>query len=301
MSTAAQHAEIGAWLTERSGRRFGARPGEAVHGGSINRCVRWPGEGVDAFVKLASAATLPAYEAEAEGLATLRAASALRVPQVLAVGLCGGHAVLALEWLDLSPRVADQPGVQALLGERLAMQHRVTAAQFGWHRHNTIGATPQPNDPDDDWVRFFQRRRLGYMLELAAVRGLASRTLERGLELNERCGALFPGHRPAPSLLHGDLWGGNWSALATTGEPAIFDPAVYHGDREAELAFTHLFGGFTSAFYAAYEAQWPLDRGADSRRPLYNLYHVLNHYVLFGGGYAQQAHTMIGRLLGELG
>jgi protein-ribulosamine 3-kinase len=301
MGTEPQHAGIGAWLTGRSSRPFGARPAEAVHGGSINRCVRWPGQGGDAFVKLAPAATLPTYEAEAEGLETLRTAKALRVPEVIAVGIAGTHAVLALEWLDLSPRVADQAAVQTLLGERLATQHRVTAARFGWHRPNTIGSTPQPNDPDDDWVRFFQRHRLGYMLELAAARGLAPRTLERGRELNERCKAFFPGHRPAPSLLHGDLWGGNWSAVATTREPAIFDPAVYHGDREADLAFTHLFGGFGSAFYAAYEAQWPLDPGADARRPLYNLYHVLNHYVLFGGPYARQADSMIGWLLAELG
>ncbi|HET9692965.1 MAG TPA: fructosamine kinase family protein [Steroidobacteraceae bacterium] len=296
-----QYAAIGAWLSEQTGRRFAPRPAEAVHGGSINRCVRWPGQGGDAFVKLAVPATLPAYAAEVEGLRDLRGADSLRVPDAYAAGIAGGHAVLALEWLDLSPQLASEPAVQARLGARLAAQHRVTAASFGWRRDNTIGATLQPNGPDDDWVRFFRRARLGHQLELAASSGLDLRIVERGLALNERCGELFASHRPVASLLHGDLWGGNWSALARTGEPAIFDPAVYYGDREADIAFTHLFGGFGHAFYAAYEDAWPLAPGSDARRTLYNLYHVLNHYVLFGGSYARQASSMIEQLLAELG
>ena len=301
MGTEQQHAQIGAWLSDRTGRRFDARPAEAVHGGSINHCVRWPGEGGDAFVKRAAASNLCTYEAEADGLEALRAAQALRVPELLAVGIAGGHAVLALEWLDLSPLLAGESSMQRRLGEGLATQHRVTAETFGWHRDNTIGATPQPNEPGDDWLRFFQRHRLGHMLTLAATKGLAARSVERGRDLVERCPAFFAGYRPAPSLLHGDLWGGNWSADARTREPVVFDPAVYLGDREADLAFTHLFGGFGPAFYAAYEAQWPLDAGAGARSTLYNLYHVLNHCVLFGGSYAQQAGTMIERLLAELG
>jgi fructosamine-3-kinase len=271
-----------------------------VHGGSINRCVRWPGQGGDAFVKLAVPGNLPTYEAEAESLEALRAAAALRVPQVYAVGVAGDHAMLALEWFDLSPLIADQAPVQAQLGERLARQHRVTGPRFGWRRSNTLGATPQPNDEDDDWVRFYRERRLRYQLDLAAGNGLNRRILDRGLELHERCAALFDGYRPVPSLLHGDLWGGNWSACATTREPVIYDPAVYYGDREADIAFTQLFGGFGPAFYAAYEADWPLHTGAATRRTLYNLYHVLNHYNLFGGSYARQANLMIERLLSEL-
>ncbi|HET7204736.1 MAG TPA: fructosamine kinase family protein [Steroidobacteraceae bacterium] len=301
MESEQQYAAIGAWLTEQTGRRFASRPAESVHGGSIHRCVRWPGRGGDAFLKLGPPTTLSAYEAEVEGLRALRRADALRVPGVYAVGSVGPHAILALEWLDLSPVASGEEAVQAQLGERLAAQHRVTAATFGWRRDNTIGATPQPNTPDDDWVRFFRQRRLGHQLELAATQGLDRRIVARGRELEGRCEVLFAGHRPVPSLLHGDLWGGNWSALATTREPVIFDPAVYYGDREADIAFTRLFGGFAPSFYAAYQAAWPLEPGADVRRMLYNLYHVLNHYVLFGGSYARQASSMIEGLLAELG
>ena len=294
-------AAIGAWLSDQVGRRFESQPAEDAHGGSIHHCVRWPAAGGDAFVKLADAGAIARFEAEVDGLEALRAAQALRVPEVLAVGTTAGRAVLALEWLDLSPQVADRSSVQARLGERLAAQHRITGSTFGWHRDNTLGATPQPNPGGDDWVRFLQEHRLGYVLDLAVARGLPPRTAARGRELIERCPALFGSYRPVPSLLHGDLWGGNWSAHAVTCEPVVFDPAVYRGDREADLAMTHLFGGFGPDFYAAYGAQWPLDPGAETRRPLYNLYHVLNHFVLFGGGYARQADAMIGRLLAEVG
>jgi protein-ribulosamine 3-kinase len=294
-------AAIGAWLGAATDRHFESRPAETVHGGCIHHCVRWPSAGGDAFVKLGAVEAIATFEAEVDGLEALRAARALRVPEVLAAGVAAGRAVLALEWLDLSPQVAERSSVQVRLGEALAAQHRVTGSTWGWHRDNTLGATPQPNPCDDDWVRFFQRHRLAHVLGLAEARGLPSRTVDRGRELIERCPALFVGYRPVPSLLHGDLWGGNWSAHALTCEPVVFDPAVYRGDREADLAMTHLFGGFGPDFYAAYGAQWPLDPGAAARRPLYNLYHVLNHYALFGGGYARQADAMIGRLLAEIG
>jgi fructosamine-3-kinase len=191
--------------------------------------------------------------------------------------------------------------LQAQLGERLAMQHRVTAPRFGWHLENTIGATPQQNAWRDDWVHFFRERRLGVQLDLAFHNGLDSRIVDRGRDLGERCGAFFSSHRPVPSLLHGDLWGGNWGVVAGVREPVIFDPAVYYGDRETDIAMTRLFGGFGPRFYAAYQAAWPLDQAAGTRRTLYNLYHVLNHFNLFGGGYGQQAEAMIDKLLAEFG
>jgi len=234
-------------------------------------------------------------------LQALAEADALRVPAVLAVGHAEGHALLALEWLDLGTATDHDGALQAQLGERLAMQHRVTAPRFGWHRDNTIGATPQPNAWNDDWVRFFRERRLGFQLDLAAANGLEPRVVERGRDLGERCGAFFSSHRPVPSLLHGDLWGGNWGVVSGVREPAIFDPAVYYGDRETDIAMTRLFGGFGPRFYAAYQAAWPLDQAAGTRRTLYNLYHVLNHFNLFGGGYGRQAAGMIDRLLAEFG
>jgi Fructosamine-3-kinase len=298
---AERYDAIGRWLTAQTGRRHASRPAGEVHGGSVQPCLRWPAAGGDAFVKVAATPHLTAFEAEAAGLALQRETRALRVPCVHAVGLVADSAVLALEWLALSPADAASPDVQAQLGERLALLHRVQAAKFGWSRDNTIGATPQPNAEDDDWVRFYRQRRLGHMLTLAQEVGLDTRIVDRGERLLDRCEEFFTDHRPVPSLLHGDLWSGNCSALARSREPVIYDPAVYFGDREADIAFTRLFGGFGRTFYDAYESAWPLAPGAQSRADLYNLYHVLNHYVLFGGGYARQAQRLIEELLADLG
>ena len=172
--------------------------------------------------------------------------------------------------------------------------HRHTAERFGWERDNTIGATHQANAWREDWITFWREQRLGFQLELVGRHGYTG--LQRhGERLLDRFQVLID-HDPLPSLLHGDLWGGNIS-YDNTGEPVIFDPAVYYGDHKADLAMTELFGGFGSDFYAAYRAAWPLDAGYPTRKMLYNLYHILNHTNLFGGGYAGQAQGMIERLL----
>jgi protein-ribulosamine 3-kinase len=268
-----------------------------VGGGSIATSFRIANDERACFVKTAPGESLDRFAAEAEGLSALRDARALRVPDVLAVGTVDRHAFLALEWIDFgqTSRAAD-----AELGERLAWQHRVSAHAFGWHRDNVIGATPQANGWLDDWLLFWRLRRLEPQIELAQKRGAPRRTLDRALRLVAAMAAFFTSHRPVPSLLHGDLWGGNW-AVDRTGRPLLFDPAVYFGDRETDIAMTRLFGGFGPAFYSAYHATWPLDAAAGYRRDLYNLYHVLNHYNLFGRGYLAQAEGMIERLLAELG
>jgi protein-ribulosamine 3-kinase len=294
------HATLKEWLELQTGHAFDGAPAGPVSGGDINQCLRWNGHGTAAFIKVAPAERLPTFEAEADGLRELAGAHALRVPGVLGVGLAGSTAVIALEWLDLRRAESSDPA-QARCGAQLAMQHRVMAPAFGWSRDNTIGTTPQRNIWADDWVRFFSEQRLGPQLALAEGNGLPARVIERGRRLAERCGAFFSSYRPLPSLLHGDLWGGNWAVEASTGEPVVFDPAVYYGDREADLAMTRLFGGFGPRFYAAYQAEWPLDQAAGTRRTLYNLYHVLNHFNLFGGAYAGQAATMIESLLAEFG
>jgi fructosamine-3-kinase len=216
---------------------------------------------------------------------------------VLTVGARAGNALLALEWIDLV-EASEQAG--AKLGERLALQHRVTQSQFGWHRDNTIGSTPQSNRLTADWAGFFCEQRLRPQLALAKQQGARAELVDRGQMLCEHLDDFFRGHAPQPSLLHGDLWGGNWGADAND-RPVLFDPAVYFGDREADLAMTRLFGGFGAPFYAAYQAAWPLDAGAATRVPLYNLYHVLNHFNLFGGGYQRQALETIQRLLAATG
>ena len=265
-------------------------------GGSINQAFRLPGDPWPFFVKINRAAAQTAFEAEAEGLALLRAAGGVAVPEVIAWGCIGETAWLALEWVEPGGRSST---AQRRLGEGLATQHRATNKRFGWHRHNTIGATPQHNTLAEDWLEFYRRERLEFQLELARQNGLPYQQLSQGTRLSGRLESFYSGYRPKPSLLHGDLWSGNWGA-DNAGTPYIFDPAVYYGDREADLAMTRLFGGFGADFYAAYEDQWPLAPGWERRVDLYNLYHLLNHFNLFGAGYLGQVAACLSRLLESL-
>jgi len=243
----------------------------------------------DWFLKTGDDAILAA---EADGLKALAACGALRVPRVHAVGRVEREGYLLMEWLPLA---RNSSGAAARLGEALARQHLKRRPRFGWPRSNFIGATPQFNREGDDWLGFFREQRLGFQLRLAAEDG------HRGLQ--DSAAALvtglpkfFAGYTPHPALLHGDLWGGNWGVLAEGG-PVVFDPAVYCGDRESDIAMTELFGGFPRGFYDAYGMHAPLDPGYAVRR---DLYHVLNHLNLFGEGYLAQAERLIARLNSEL-
>lgn len=284
---------VGRHIGAVTGRSFTPRAHRAVGGGCINSAVILSDGTLDYFVKSNDASRLDMFEAEADGLAGLAAAGALRVPEAICWGLAGGASYLVLERLDLEGRTNG-----AEMGRRLAALHRSVGKHFGWRRDNYIGATPQPNPECRDWTAFFRDHRLGYQLDLAARNGHA-RTLQPGGErLLAGLDALLDHHR-VPSLLHGDLWTGNAGCLPD-GTPAVFDPAVYYGDREADLAMSELFGGFGRDFYAAYREAWPLDAGYGTRKTLYNLYHILNHVNLFGGGYLGQARGMIDRLLAEI-
>ena len=278
-----------------TGLKLACSPQDAASGAGDAGCARWVSDAAPIFVKFASEDRAWAFEAEAEGLRALAAASLVRVPRVLGVGTAPGRAWLALEWLDLETPARPS---ETRLGELLAEQHRTTSDTFGWHRTNTIGLAIQHNDVDPDWGRFYVSRRLEPQLALAESGGHGAGLVDRGRLLCERVPGLLAGHVPAPSLLHGDLWAGN-HAEDSAGRPVIFDPAVYFGDREADVAMTRLFGGYGAGFYAAYASAWPLDPGAAGRALLYNLYHVLNHLNLFGGGYRRQAEIMIERLLAE--
>jgi protein-ribulosamine 3-kinase len=283
---------ITAHIHRASGVPFQLRHERAISGGCINRAHRISDGQRTFFVKLNGAARLAMFEAEAAGLRELATAQALRVPQPLCVGVADALAYLVLEWLELSGHVNG-----AQVGQQLAQLHRASAAQFGWQRDNTIGATPQLNPQTLDWVTFWGEQRLGYQLQLAAANGYGGQLQRSGEQLRLALPTLLD-HQPQPSLLHGDLWGGNLGALAD-GAPVIFDPAVYYGDRETDVAMTELFGGFDPAFYAAYREAWALAAGYDTRKILYNLYHVLNHLNLFGGGYLRQAERMMAQLLAE--
>ncbi|MDH4316080.1 MAG: fructosamine kinase family protein [Gammaproteobacteria bacterium] len=262
-----------------------------VGGGDHSSAWQLRSAGKQWFVKTGSSASLSQFEAESDGLRELRAAGAVRVPDPIACGSVGNDSYLVLEWLALEQRNA---GSDAKLGEGLALQHRCCADRFGWHRDNTIGATPQRNTWNADWQDFFRRERIGYQLALAAQNGFGGELQEQGDIAMAGIGRMFAKYRPLPSLLHGDLWGGNYASVNS--EPVIFDPAVYFGDRETDLAMTRLFGGFGEAFYRAYETSWPLDAGHEERSVLYQLYHVLNHLNIFGAGYLSRSLQLLRRL-----
>ena len=291
-----QFSGIARELGARAGVRCAPQPERRVGGGSSHECYAWRYDGGLLFVKLAPRTALSHFTAESEGLAALAAARTLRVPRVIACGESAQDAFLALEWIE---RGAADARSERRLAEGLAALHRVRAARFGFAHDNYIGASAQANAWDSDWARFFAERRLRPQLELAARNGLGARLQDCGGRLLAQVPRLLAGHRPVASLLHGDLWGGNWFA-DETGQPVVFDPAVYYGDAEADLAMTRLFGGFGAQFYRSYAAAAPLTAGAATRAELYNLYHVLNHANLFGGAYVRQASAMCARLLAEL-
>jgi protein-ribulosamine 3-kinase len=248
------------------------------------------------FVKT-QADALDMFSAEADGLRALADAGCVRVPDVLAADEHDGEAFLIMEWLELGHKTDH---AVSRLGEALAHQHQCLGTLFGWRRNNFIGATPQFNTSSNDWVKFFRDHRLGFQLQLAAENGFRGELQTQGARLLEILPAFFEGYIPKPSLLHGDLWGCNWGALIND-EPVIFDPAVYHGDREADLAMTELFGGFPPEFYSAYNAVWPLDESYPVRCNIYNLYHVLNHLNLIGASYLAQAQDLMVSLLAAVG
>jgi protein-ribulosamine 3-kinase len=284
-------------ISSTLGEDFKVLDSHSVAGGCINEAFRLQGEKQGFFVKLNRIDSLAMFEAEAAALRAIRATGTLRAPEPIVTGADTQHSFLVLEHIAFAgpPAAAD-----ARLGELLATMHRNSSGAFGWEHDNTIGSTPQLNGWTQDWLTFLRQYRFGPQLAWARDAGLPTETTHRAGQLLEAIPALFTGYHPQPSLLHGDLWSGN-RATDSSGSPVIFDPAVYYGDREADIAMTELFGGFSADFSQAYNATWPLDPGYETRKKLYNLYHVLNHFNLFGGGYAAQAQTLIDRLLAELG
>ena len=258
------------------------------------RAMRW-------FVKVMRARFRSMANAETDGLAALAATASVRVPGVRLRLAWSDVAVVAFEWLEMRP-LKDA----AALGRAVAALHRQPIARgpdpgkFGWMHDNWIGGTPQKNAWSNDWAKFFRDRRLAPQFARAVRDGRGAALSRMADRVLGAVPALLRGHDPTPSLLHGDLWSGNVAELAS-GEPAIFDPAVYVGDREADIAMTELFGGFDAAFYGAYDEALPRAPGYEVRRELYNLYHLLNHLNLFGAGYRARVDATVARLLAEVG
>jgi fructosamine-3-kinase len=283
-------------ITESTGHLFNNPTISPVGGGCINQAYQVRDGELSYFIKTNQPQLLAMFEAEAAGLIEMKALNAVRVPAVICSGLTDKEIFLVLEHIPLTSLRGQAAG---LLGEQLARMHRHQQPFFGWHQNNTIGSTPQINDRSHDWVTFWSEQRIGQQLTFAASNGFAGRLQQQGERLMADMALFFTDHQPSPSLLHGDLWGGNASA-DENGQPVIYDPACYYGDREADLAMTELFGGFGHDFWAAYHAEYPVDAGYRVRKTLYNLYHILNHLNLFGGGYLGQAESMINSLLAEL-
>ncbi len=293
-----------AWLHDQLGIELLERT--PVGGGCIHDawCWRTAGGG-RLFVKTNQVDRLPLLEAEADGLVALGqvAPRGLVVPQPLAVGAAGQAAVLVLPWLDLAGG-AGRRDSWAACGAHLARLHRrslqpskdgSTPRAYGWPRDNFIGTAPQRNGWRDDWAVFFTECRLRPQLRWLEQ---GAGPLAGGEALLERLRDRLAAHKPDPCLVHGDLWSGN-AAVLVAGGSSLFDPAVYRGDREVDLAMARLFGGVPEAFFKGYDEEWPLPEGWRERESLYNLYHLLNHANLFGGSYKKQAQSVMNALLGK--
>lgn len=296
--------------TESLGREVNLQPargGGASGGGgaSVSAAVD-ENTGEKYFIKSASVSVpgggnmFQMLHAEYMGVKEMSETDTIKVPKPIAFGEhhAGGGAprdiaFVVFEYLEFSGG-----GSGFELGQNLAKMHRSLSVskQFGFHVDNTIGATPQPNLPwVNNWADYWDKHRLGHMLKLTGDAGFDKSKIEK---LRKKTRELLS-HNPEPSLIHGDLWGGNKGYAKVDGKviPVLFDPATYYGDREADIAMTYVFGGFGPDFYEGYESEWPLPEGHEKRKMVYNLYHILNHEVLFGGMYLRQAQGMIDQIL----
>ncbi|MEM8530028.1 MAG: fructosamine kinase family protein [Chloroflexota bacterium] len=267
-----------------------------VGGGDISQAVHLRTDQSTYILKWSERGLPGFFDAEAHGLTLLASTGAVRVPEVIASqsDVAGQPDFLLLEWLAAPPSSSRRVAAEAL-GHALATLHQSTAAAYGLDCDNYIGATPQPNEWMTSWVTFFRERRLRFQTELAQRYGrLSGDRAHRMEQLLDRLDTWIDEQAVQPALLHGDLWGGNF-IIGPGGAPALIDPAVSYGDREADLSFTTLFGGFPDAFYHAYEEAWPLAAGWQERRDLYNLYHLLNHLNLFGESYGSSVDTVLRR------
>ncbi|MCD8490361.1 MAG: fructosamine kinase family protein [Desertifilum sp.] len=283
-------------IAQATDRPFAIEQTRSVSGGCINQGYSLVGTDRTYFVKLNQASQLAMFEAEALGLSQMAQTQTIRVPQPICWGTADRSAYIVLEWLTFGRGSSSD---WEAMGRQLAAMHRATppdlpkATPFGWLQNNTIGSTPQVNDWTADWTSFWVKHRLGYQFQLAKRKGGDFPECDRLLAAIPE---LLAHHQPQSALVHGDLWSGN-AAFTTDGEPVILDPATYVGDREVDMAMTELFGGFPAAFYRGYNETYPLDAEYQQRKTLYNLYHILNHFNLFGGGYGSQANRMIAEIL----
>ncbi|MCW3102756.1 MAG: hypothetical protein JWO09_1196 [Bacteroidetes bacterium] len=265
----------------------------SLSGGSINEAYKISAGGSDYFMKLNNAGKFPGmFEAECKGLELLAKNSEIKIPTVIINGLADEQAFLVLEYL--------MPGINTdrsfeEFGRLLAQMHRRSNEHFGLGHDNYIGSLKQTNSFHASWPEFFIHERLLKQLQPAYDQRKISRSILTSFErLFGKMDQLFPQEKPA--LLHGDLWSGNFMTDADR-NPCMYDPAVYYGHREMDLAMTRLFGGFPPAFYRSYNEAFPMEKGWEQRMELCNLYPLLVHVNLFGGGYAKEVEMTLKRYL----
>ncbi len=292
--------QISDHISQTLKKPFQIQHNSSVGGGSINSSYRVTGTGgQEYFIKINSASLEMMFQVEFDSLNELSQALSLKansmhVPQPVCFGTADLDSYLVLEHLNISPS-----GDSKMLGQALAEMHKITASQFGWYQNNIIGSTPQSNQKHNNWLTFWREERMRPQFEMLYDKGYKKYLQPLSDKLLDNLDSLLANHTPEASLLHGDLWSGNYGfteGFTKAGQPIIFDPALYYGDRETDLAMTELFGGFSADFYQAYNDCWPLDVGYNNRKTLYNLYHILNHANLFGTSYLNQAISMMERL-----
>ena len=275
-------------LSGIAGTAVTIRQARPVSGGCINNGTKLETNSGSFFMKSNDISAFPNFQAEQKGLELLRQHSAFTIPEVYFIEKASQEAIMVMEWLEPGPGM---PDFWEQFGMMLSEMHQVSQPEFGLDHDNYIGTLPQSNQPHPDWTSFFIHERLNPQLLLAEKAGLIDSTFRQSFEiLYKKLAGLIPDEDPA--LLHGDLWSGNF-LRARLGTPALIDPAVYYGHREAEIAFTRLFGGFDRRFYEAYNSAGPLVPGWEERVPLFNLYPLMVHLNLFGQSYLPEIQNSL--------
>jgi fructosamine-3-kinase len=276
-------------LQKRFGENFAIKEISPEFGGSINESFRVSTTQGNFFMKRNDAQRFPdMFQREAAGLNLLRASSDFKIPEVVLWGEVEEHAFLIIEYIKKEPNTLS---FWKTFGRNLAHMHKQTHEFFGLNHNNYIGSLPQQNTQKTSWADFFVSERLVPMVSRAHENGkLDIDTVKKFEKLCFKMNELFPNE--APALLHGDLWSGNY-VCTLNDTPGIFDPAVYYGNREMDLAMMHLFGGFHVDTYKAYQEVYPLEAGWKQRVDLCNLYPLLVHVNLFGGNYVKQVKQVV--------
>ncbi len=264
---------------------------QSLAGGCISNAYKINTDtGENYFLKYNPSLKSDMFIKEAHGLLELNKAGVIKIPDVI----CYNKDYILLELIVTGNK---QNKFSEDFGRKFALLHKFTSEFYGFYEDNYIGSTPQQNIPEEnekhEWTKFFFNKRILFQLQIAEETGNSTSELRKAIAvLENKIDEIVVDNSEKPSLLHGDLWGGNY-LINTKGFACLIDPAVYYGNREADLAMTKLFGGFDSRFYEAYNEAFPLPEGYEYRENIYKLYHVLNHLNLFGGSYYSQAMSLI--------